>query len=89
MMKMLIEAEAQVGTQAKVIFSVLIYDSLFRMRSAAIKHIMYTLTVLCPQDGCTALHLAAQEGKVDVVRLLIDDEAQVNIQTKVCRLKIY
>ena len=42
-----------------------------------------TLTVLCPQDGCTALHLAAQEGKVDVVRLLIDTEAQVNTQTEV------
>ena len=42
-----------------------------------------TLTVLCPQDGATALHLAAEVGKVDVVRLLIDTEAQVNIQTKV------
>ena len=42
-----------------------------------------TLTVLCPQDGATALHLAAREGKVDVVRLLIDAEAQVNIHAKV------
>ena len=42
-----------------------------------------TLTVSCLQDGWTALHLAAQEGKVDVVRLLIDAEAQVNIQTEV------
>ena len=42
-----------------------------------------TLTILCPQDGGTALHMAAQEGKVDVVRLLIDAEAQVNIQTEV------
>ena len=42
------------------------------------------LTVcLCPQDGWTALHLAAQEGKVDVVRLLTEAQAQVNIQTKV------
>ena len=41
-----------------------------------------TLTVLCPQYGWTAL-LAAQEGKVDVVRLLIDVEAQVNIQSEV------
>ena len=45
-----------------------------------------TLTTLCPQDGWTALHLAAQEGKVDVVRLLIDAEAQVHIQNKVCAL---
>ena len=38
---------------------------------------------LCPQDGWTALHLAAQEGKVDVVRLLTEAQAQVNIQIEV------
>ena len=38
---------------------------------------------LCPQDGWTALHMAAQEGKVDVVRLLAEAQAQVNIQTEV------
>ena len=36
------------------------------------------------QDGGTALHMAAQEGKVDVVRLLLTEaQALVNIQTKV------
>ena len=36
------------------------------------------------QDGWTALHLAAQEGKVDVVRLLLTEaQALVNIQSKV------
>ena len=36
------------------------------------------------QDGWTALHVAAQEGKVDVVRLLLTEaQALVNIQTKV------
>ena len=36
------------------------------------------------QDGWTALHLAAQEGKVDVLRLLLTEaQALVNIQTKV------
>ena len=36
------------------------------------------------QDGWTALHMAAQEGKVDVVRLLLTEaQALVNIQTKV------
>ena len=55
-----------------------------------IKACMYitTLTVLYPQKGATALHLAAQEGKVDVVRLLIDAEAQVNTQTKVHTLLV-
>ena len=42
-----------------------------------------TLTVFCPQDDWTALHLAAQEVKIDVVRLLINAEAHVNIQTEV------
>ena len=36
------------------------------------------------QDGWTALHLAAHNGKVDVVRLLLTEaQALVNIQTKV------
>ena len=39
----------------------------------------------CPQDGSwTALHWAAQEGKVDVVRLLTTEaKAHVNIQAEV------
>ena len=36
------------------------------------------------QDGWTALHMAAQEGKVDVVRLLLTEaQTLVNIQNKV------
>ena len=36
------------------------------------------------QNGWTALHLAAQEGKVDVVRLLVTEaQALVNIQMEV------
>ena len=43
-----------------------------------------TLTAcFCSQRGWTALHLAAQEGKIDVVRLLTEAKAKVNIQTKV------
>ena len=42
------------------------------------------LTVyFCPQDGWTALHLAAQEGKVDVVRLLTEAKAHIYIRTEV------
>ena len=42
------------------------------------------LTVcFCPQDGFTALHCAAQEGKIDVVRLLTEAKAHINIQTEV------
>ena len=39
---------------------------------------------LSTQDGRTALHLAAQEGKIDVVRLLLTEaQTLVNIQDKV------
>ena len=42
------------------------------------------LTVcFCPQNGWTALHHAACEGKVDVVRLLTEAKAHINIQTEV------
>ena len=42
------------------------------------------LTVcFCPQEGWTALHMAAQEGRVDVVRLLTEAKAHINIQTEV------
>ena len=42
------------------------------------------LTVcFCSQDGWTALHHAAQEGKVDVVRLQTEAKAHINIQTEV------
>ena len=37
----------------------------------------------CPQNGATALHLAAQEGKVDVVRILTEAQALVNTRNKV------
>ena len=37
----------------------------------------------CPQTGATAIHLAAQKGRVEVVRLLIEAKALVNIQEKV------
>ena len=42
----------------------------------------------CPQDGWTALHMAAQEGKVDIVRLLTDTKAHVDIQTEVHILRM-
>ena len=35
------------------------------------------------QDGWTALHLASQEGHINVVRVLIEASAHVNQQTKV------
>ena len=37
----------------------------------------------CTQDGYTALHIAAQEGNLDVVKLLTEAKAHVSIETKV------
>ena len=35
------------------------------------------------QDGQTALHLAAQEDNVDVIRLLTEGGANIDLQTEV------
>ena len=39
--------------------------------------------MFCPQTGATALFMAAQEGKIEVVRILIEAKALINIQKKV------
>ena len=59
-------------------------NTLYNTSSYAVLLYIDELTVcLCTQDGFTALHMAAQEGKVDVVRLLTEAQAQINIQTEV------
>ena len=37
------------------------------------------------QDGKSALHVAAEEGHLNVVKLLLDFSANVNIETKVAK----
>ena len=41
------------------------------------------MVCFCAQGGGTALFAAAQEGKMDVLRLLVKAGAQLNMQTKV------
>ena len=84
----LIEAKAQINTQEEVCCS-------YHQKTHCTTHhhtqchciqlyILGKVTVcLCPQGGQTALHMAALEGNVDVVRLLTEAQAQVNIQTEV------
>ena len=72
--RILIEAQAQVNTQKEV--------CCYKITNMYICTLQLRLFYV-HQDGVAALHMAAQEGKVDVVRLLIDAGAQVNIQTKV------
>ena len=46
--------------------------------------VLSALTVcFCPQSGATALYMAAGQGKVEVVRLLIEAKALVNLPSKV------
>ena len=84
--QILIEAKAEINTQDEVCCS-------YHQKTHCTQHhtvwlytaVLGEVTVCyCPQDGWTALHLAAQEGKVDVVRLLTEAQALVNIQTQVC-----
>ena len=84
----LIEAKAEINTQEEVCCS-------YHQKTHCTQHItthtvcLYTVVLgevtvcYCPQDGETALHLAAHEGKVDVVRLLTEAQALVNTRNKV------
>ena len=76
----LIETKAEVNVQKKVLHHNVVY-----MQHVHVPvYLWYNVSVwVCPQDGWTALHLAAHKGKLDVVRLLTEAHAQVNIQTKV------
>ena len=87
--QILIEAKAEINTQEEVCCS-------YHQKTHCTQHItthtvwLYTAVLgevtvcYCPQNGTTALHMAAQEGKVDVVRILTDAQALVNIRKKVC-----
>ena len=41
------------------------------------------MTIVHVQDGFSALHLAAQHGRADVVRVITEALAHVDIKTKV------
>ena len=79
--RMLIEAKAQINTQEEVCCSYhqKTYCTIITPSVIVPAHEL----CFCPQVGWTALHLAAQEGNVDVVTLLTEARAHVNIQTKV------
>ena len=77
--RILIEAKAQVNTIDEVCYYYIPHPHLHTKCK-------YKLCY-CPQTGWTALHLAAQEDKVDVVSLLTEAEAQVDIQTVVRTVK--
>ena len=45
--------------------------------------VVVTLSHLSPQDGWTALMLASDSGRTDVVQLLLSSGAKVDLQNKV------
>ena len=87
--QILIEAKAEINTQNEVCCS---YHQKTHCTQHMTTHTVWLYTAVLgevtvcysPQDGWTALHLAAQEGKVDVVRLLTEAQALVNIRKRVC-----
>ena len=79
--RMLIDANAQVNTQKEVCCSY--HQKTHCTHNYPTHYLHMKYLCFCPQDGCTALLLAAQEGNVDVVRLLTEAKADVNIQTEV------
>ena len=78
--RILIEARAQVNTQNEVCC---FYHQKTHCMLYPTHYLHMRYFYFFPQDGWTALHMAAQEGKVDVVRLLTEAKAHVNIQTEV------
>ena len=68
--KILMDAKANLNTQDKV-------------NHSSRKILYYVLSLSHQQNGWAALHLAAQEGRADVVRLLAEAGANINFQTKV------
>ena len=61
---------------------IMVYCTVFQHNLALLSEGTIFVCV-CLQDGFTALHLAAQEGNVDVVRLLTEAKAHVNTKAKV------
>ena len=45
---------------------------------------IHTCTILPPQDGSTALMLAALMGRSETVHVLVQLGADLNVQNKVC-----
>ena len=88
--RILIEANAQINTQQEVCMMLLpLENTLYNTSSYTVLLYIDELTAcLYTQDGFNALYMAAHEGKVDVVRLLTEAQAQINIQTEVHTLYI-
>ena len=82
--KTLFEAKTQVNTQDKVWLLLPPENTLHNLSSyTVLLYIAEPTVCFHPQNGWTALHLAVQEGKIDVVRLLTEAKAHVDIQIKV------
>ena len=50
--------------------------------------LLFILFLIIPQNGQTPLHAAAEKGNIDVVRLLFENKANINAQSKVSRIDV-
>ena len=47
------------------------------------------MCAVCTQNGNTSLHVAAAEGRLDIVRFLLSSGLDVNLQNKVSTVSVF
>ena len=50
--------------------------------------LLFVLFLIIPQDGQTPLHAAAEKDNIKVVRLLLENKANINAPTKVSKIDV-
>ena len=50
--------------------------------------LLFILFLIIPQNGETPLHAAAEKGNIKVVRLLLENKANINAQSEVSRIHV-
>ena len=50
--------------------------------------LLFVLFLIIPQNGETPLHTAALEGNIEVVRLLLENKANLEAQLEVSRIHV-
>ena len=82
--RMLIQAKANINAQDEVSCCIdLLEYTIYTSWCTVVNWTFHITMGFCPQEGWTALHMAAWEGEVSTLRLLTEARVHVNIQTEV------